>query len=307
MTSTSDRRTFLRALLAGAAGLTVAARVNGQSGPPRISVTTLTDRVVALSGNGGNVGLILGPDGLALIDGGLENRAGDLAATIAEISPRLVQVLFNTHYHFDHTGINARLGSAGVAIVAHENVRTRLATTFENPAMGRTMEALPAVALPTETFATGGRLTLGQETIEYTHAPMAHTDGDAFVFLPASNAIHTGDLYWVGRYPVVDYTVGGSLARMGEVLGQMAAVGDAQTRIIPGHGPLSDKAELGRIRDIWLTINDRLEQHARQGHPVDEVIAAAPTRDFDTVVGVQNPVGFLRQAYGGVLARRNTP
>jgi cyclase len=305
--SNANRREFIRALLGGAAGLTLTYPLFGQGGAPAsITATKLTDRVVALAGNGGNVGLVIGPDGLVMIDGGNAPRAADLAKAIAEISPRMVQVLFNTHYHFDHTGSNEHLGRSKARIIAHENVKKRLSMTFENPAMGRTMEALMPVGLPTETHTNGGKLTFGPETIEYTHPPIAHTDGDTFIFLPASNVLHTGDLFWVGRYPVVDYTAGGSLVRMAAVLDQMDKVGNANTRIIPGHGtPNVGKADLRRIRDMWLTINKRLEDHATQGRSIDEVIAAAPTKDFDMALGVANPAGFIRQAYGGVLARQN--
>jgi cyclase len=301
----THRREFVRALLTGAAGLTLTWRPAGAQGrgPAPITATKITDRIVVLSGNGGNEGIVIGPDGLVMIDGGLAPRAADLAKAIAEISPRLVQVLFNTHYHFDHVGSNEHLGAQKVRIIAHENVKKRLGATFENPAMGRTMEALPAVALPTETFSTGGRLQFGPEAIHYTHAPTAHTDGDAFVFFANSNAIHTGDLYWVGRYPVVDYSVGGSLARMAAVLEQMDKVGDADTKIISGHGnPNSTKKEMRQIRNVWLEINSRLEAFAKQGRTVEELIAAAPTKEFDGQFG--NSMGFLRQAYGGVLAQQ---
>ena len=301
-----DRRQFVRTLLTGAAGLTLTWRPAGAQGrgPAPITATKITDRIVAFSGNGGNEAVVIGPDGLVLIDGGLAPRAADLAKAIAEISPRMVQVLFNTHYHFDHVGSNEYLGTQKVRIVGHENVKKRLSTTFENPAMGRTMEALPAVALPTETFTGGGRFRFGPEIIQYTHTPAAHTDGDAFVFFPNANVIHTGDLYWVGRYPVVDYTVGGSLARMAAGLEQMDKIGDTNTRIISGHGnPNSTKSEMRQIRNAWVEINGRLEAFAKQGRNVDEVIAAAPTKDFDAQLG--NPMAFVRQAYGGVLAQQN--
>jgi cyclase len=300
------RREFILGLMGGAAGLTLTMPAFGQGrGPVPIAATKLTDRITVLSGAGGNVGLVLGPDGLMMIDGGTANRAADLAKAIAEISPRMVQVLFNTHYHFDHTGSNELLGANRVRIIAHENVKKRLGTRFENPAMGRTMEALPASAHPTETFTAGGKLTFGQESLEYTHTPLAHTDGDAFVLLRGANILHTGDLFWVGRYPVVDYTVGGSLAAMAATLEQMDRTIDANTRIIPGHGPASvTRDQMRQTRETWLAINQRLEEHAKAGRSVEAVIAAAPTRDFDMRVGTEMSEGFLRQAYGGVLARR---
>lgn len=302
----SNRREFIRAIMGGAAGLTLTYPAFGQGrGPAPITVTKLTDRIVALSGVGGNVGLVIGPDGLLMVDGGTANRAADLATSIAAVSPRMVQVMFNTHYHGDHVGSNELLAKNKVRIIAHEKVKTRLALRFENPAMGRTMEPLPASALPTETFGASGKLAFGPEALEYTHTPNAHTDGDAFVFFPNGNVLHTGDLFWVGRYPVVDYSVGGSLVAMAGTLQQMDRVGDASTRIICGHGPGNvSKTEMRQVREMWLTINQRLEEHAKQGRTVDEVIKAAPTKDFDMTLGVQNPEGFLRQAYGGVLARR---
>jgi glyoxylase-like metal-dependent hydrolase (beta-lactamase superfamily II) len=304
MTEPRTRRAFFEAIITGAAGLTIAWPAFGQGrGPAPIAAGKLTERIAVLSGAGGNIAVVVGADGVLMIDGGLANRAMEVVAAAAQISPRMVQVLFNTHYHFDHVGSNELLGMRGVRIVAHENVKKRLMTTFENPAMGRRMDALAPAGLPTETFARTGRLTFGVETLEYTHTPLAHTDGDAFVFFPSANVLHTGDLFWTGRYPVVDYGVGGSLAAMAAALEQMDRVGDANTRIIPGHGsPGATKAEMRQIREMWLAINQRLEEHARQGRSADEVVAAAPTRDFDMRIGVANPEAFVRQAYGGVLA-----
>jgi cyclase len=310
----SDRREFLRTLLTGAAGLTLAHPLSSGSafaqapgrGPAPLTVTKLTDRIAVVGGAGGNIGVVLGPDGAMMIDGGLANRAADIGQTITSLTPRMVQVLFNTHYHGDHVGSNEFLGKNRVRIIAHENVRKRLGMTFENPAFGNTMQALSAVGQPTETFTAGGKLAFGQEAITYTHIPLSHTDGDAFVFFPNANILHTGDLLFVNRYPVVDYTAGGSLAGMAAALDQMDKVGDASTRIIPGHGAATaTKAEMRQAREAWLTINQRLEQLAQQGRTVEEAIAAAPTKDFDMAFNTPNPAGFLRQAYGGVLARRN--
>ncbi len=302
----SNRREFLQVLLGGAAGVTVTWRVYGQGGGPgSITVTKITDRISALSGAGGNVGLVVGPDGMLMVDGGTANRAPDLAGAIAQISPRMVQVLFNTHYHGDHVGSNEFLGKNKVRIIAHENVRKRLGERFDNAAFGRVFEPLAPIGHPTETFGDGGKLLFGQEALEYTHIPLAHTDGDAYVFFPNANVLHTGDLLFLGRYPVVDFSARGSLAGMAAALERMDRVGDAQTRIIAGHGgPVTTKAEMRVAREMWLSINQRLEEHAKSGQSLDEVVKAAPTRDFDSKLGVSDPSGFVRQAYGGVLAAR---
>lgn len=307
-----SRRDFIRALLTGAAGLTFSRSILAQApagaqAPPAIAVTKLTERIAVLANAGGNVALVIGPDGLLMVDGGLPNRAADLAKAIAEIDGRRVQVLFNTHYHGDHVGSNEFLGKNKVRIVAHENVKKRLGERIESQAFGRTIEPLSAAGQPTETFTTNGKLAFGPEALEYTHVPLAHTDGDAFVFFPNANIIHTGDLLFLGRYPVVDFTVGGSLAGMAAALERVEKAGNAQTRVIPGHGPVATKAELRTTRETWLAINQRLEAMAKEGRTIDEVIKAAPTKEFDAKVGgqaAQTAEGFLRQAYGGVLARR---
>lgn len=311
------RREFLRALLSGAAGLSFTPFTSrafalagaGQApAPAPITPMKLTERITVLSGAGGNVGLVTGSDGLLMVDGGLPNRAGDLANAIAAIDAKRVQVLFNTHYHGDHVGSNESLGKSKVRIIAHENVRKRLSERIESQAFGRTIEPLTPAGQPTETFGAGGKLTFGSEVLEYTHVPSSHTDGDAFVFFPNANVIHTGDLLFIGRYPVVDFTVGGSLAGMAAALERVDKVGNAQTRIIPGHGPVSTKADLRATRETWLAINQRLEAMAKEGRSVDEVVKAAPTKDFDAKVGAQaapTAEGFLRQAYGGILARRS--
>lgn len=304
MTAEANRREFLQALLTGVAGVSLPWPAFGQiAAPAPIVATKLTDRIVMLAGAGGNVGLVIGPGGMLMVDGGLANRAADLAKAITELSPRMVQVIFNTHYHGDHVGSNEYLGKNKVMIMAHENVKKRLGQRIESQAFGRTLEPLAAAGQPAQTFTTGGKFAVGPEAMEFTHIPLAHTDGDAYVFFPGPNILHTGDLLFIGRYPVVDFTVGGSLAGMAAALERLDKVGDAQTRIIPGHGPLATKADMRAARDMWMTINERLEGLAKQGRSADDVVKEAPTKDFDAKLNVANSEGFVRQAYGGVLAK----
>ena len=298
-----NRREFVRALLSGAAGLTCSVSVFGQQGPPRITVTKLTDRLAVLAGDGGNIAVLVADDGLMLIDSGLAMRATELVKTVAELDGRKVGVLFNTHFHFDHVGANEALGKAGARIIAHENVKTRLGMRIVSEAFGRTFEPLPPEGIPRDTFATSGRMTFGRQRVEYTHIPLAHTDGDAYVFLPAVNVLHTGDLGWHGMYPVIDYSSGGWIGGMVAALDGLLKVGDGNTRVVPGHGPIGTRADLKAGRDMLAIVWERLAPMARQGRTVDEVVAAAPTKDLDPMWGAARAAGFVRQAYSSLLQR----
>ena len=308
------RRDFLRALLGGAAGLSLtftsrafAQAAQGAAPAPPITMKKLTDRIFVLSGAGGNIGVVIGADGVLMIDGGLPNRSGDVAKAVGEIVQRPVQVLFNTHYHGDHVGSNELLGKNKVRIIAHANVKKRLGERIESQAFGRTIEPLSAAGQPTETFTVAGKLTFGQDALQYTHVPLAHTDGDSWVLFRQANILHTGDLLFIERYPVVDFTVGGSLAGMTSALDRLERVVNPKMQIIPGHGPVVGMKEMRATRNIWAELNQRLETMAKEGRTVDEVVKAAPTKDFDAKVGpqaAQTADGFLRQAYGGVLARQ---
>ncbi|MEQ1760469.1 MAG: MBL fold metallo-hydrolase [Vicinamibacterales bacterium] len=313
----TGRREFVLALLGGASGLRLTtssfaqAPISPVAAPSApITVTKLTESVAVCAGDGGNVGLLLGVDGLVLVDGGLATRAAELARAVGDIDGRAVQVLINSHYHFDHVGSNELLGRQAapgrLRIVAHQNVAARLSQRFANEAFGRTFEPLAPEGLPTDTFTRSGRLAVGNETIEYVHVPLAHTDGDSYVFLPGSNILQTGDLLWIGRYPVVDYSAGGTLAGMISAVDRLMNVGDAGTRVIPGHGPVVGKAEMRATRDIWATINERVDRMMRAGRMLEEVLAAAPTREFDAQLGTATRDSFIRQTYGG-LATRITP
>src|SRR5262245_25672830 len=187
---TLDRREFLQAVVAGAVGSSFTYRAFAQN-PPAIAATKLAPDLVLLSGDGGNVAVVIGPDGLLMIDGGLPDRSGDLLKAVSEVDGHKVTTLFNTHWHFDHVGCNEALGRMGTKIIAHANTKKHLGVRTTMEAANRTFEPLKTEGLPAETFTTGGRLTFGKQRLEYTHVPLAHTDGDAYVFLPALNLLHT--------------------------------------------------------------------------------------------------------------------
>lgn len=297
-----DRRSFLRALIVGGPGLTIAWRAAGQDAPGAIRVTKITDRIVLLAGDGGNVGLVLADDGLMMIDGGYANRAMELQKTVAAVDSHPVKILFDTHWHGDHVGSNELLGKAGVKIIAHQNAKVRLSQTVKMEAFNTTVEHLKSEGWPSQTFTESGRMTFGREKIEYRWCPNSHTDNDAYLFFPASNVLHTGDLFFNGMYPVIDYSTGGWIGGMATALDKLLKVGDANTRIIPGHGPLATKDDMKAARDMLHSVHDRLSQMSKKHATLEAVLQANPVGDLEAKWGGGLLKGeqFLRMAYPSI-------
>jgi len=295
----SDRREFLSALVGGMAGFSLSWPSFGQPAATPIQATKLTEKLVLLSGDGGNIAVLIGDDGLFMVDGGYSDRSGELLKAISGLDSHPMRLLFNTHWHPDHIGANVALGKAGVKIMANENVKKWLSRKVSLEAFNRTIDPLPAEGLPTVSFTDGGSLMFGKSVVQYTHVAPAHTDSDAFLFFPSHNTIHTGDLFFNGFYPVIDYSTGGWIGGMVAGADAILKVGDAKTRIIPGHGPMASRDDLKATRDMLETVHQRLEPLHRQGRSVDEAIAAAPTRDFDEKwgKGMLTPAVFVRLAY----------
>lgn len=300
----ANRREFLRTLAAGAVGMSITYPSYGQGAPP-ITATKLSPTLVLLSGSGGNVALVIGANGLMMVDGGLPERAAEMLKTVASVDTHPVTTVFNTHWHFDHIGCNELLGKMGAKIIAHENTKKHLSTRTTLELLNRTFEPLQPPGIPVETFTTGGKMTFDKEAVQYVHVQPAHTDGDAYVFFPGPNVLHTGDLLFRDAYPVIDYSTGGWVGGMAAALGVMYKASDAKTRVIPGHGPLSTREDLKASQDMLTLVTERLLPMAKQGRTIEEVITARPTKDLDEKwgKGFMTPENFLRGAYNGILRR----
>jgi cyclase len=299
-----DRRDFLHTLWGGTVGLSFIGRGLGQATPDPIVFTKITDRIALLSGDGGNVGLVIADDGLMMIDGGYANRALELQKAIADKDSHPVKLLFDSHWHGDHVGSNELLGKAGVKIMAHQNAKFWLSQKVKMEAFNTTVEPLKPEGLPAKTFTDGGKMSFGKEKIEYKWCPNAHTDNDTWLFFPSSNILQTGDLFFSGAYPVIDYTTGGWIGGMAEALDKLLKVGDVQTKIIPGHGPLSSKADMQAARDMLHTVNDRLSVFSKKGASLDDVLKANPVADLEPKwgQGFLNGERFVRMAYASLAA-----
>jgi cyclase len=306
--SSSSRRDFVRALAGGAAGASFVYSAFGQGAPAPIKATKLSKDVVLIEGDGGNMALILDADGLMLVDSGLPERGADLQKAIADVDSHKVRTLFNTHWHFDHSGSNELLGKSGAKIIAHENTKKWLSQKVTIEAFNRTFEPLKPEGLPVETFSKSGKMTFGGEKIEYTHVAPAHTDSDVYLYFPGPNVLHTGDLFFNGFYPFIDYSTNGWVGGMAAAEAAMLKVGDAQTRVIPGHGPLATKEDLKATQAMLEKVTERMEAMAKEGKSVDEVVAAAPTKDFDDKFGkgMFPPAQWVKVAYTSVLRHQKS-
>ena len=250
-----------------------------------IKAQLVAGNVYMITGRGGNMGLSVGADGAFLIDDQFAPLTARIIETIKELSPKRVQFVINTHWHGDHTGGNENLGKAGAIIVAHENVRRRMSTEHFMEAFDRTVPASPDGALPVITFAESMTFHHNGDEIRVQHVAPAHTDGDAIVFFRNANVIHMGDTFFSGMYPFIDVSSGGSISGMIQAAETALALADEQTRIIPGHGPLSGVTELRASRAMLRIVHERVQNLIRAGRSRDEVIAARPTGDLDAVWG----------------------
>jgi cyclase len=289
-----DRRRFLGTLI-GAAG---ASLCRAQS--PPLAATKLADSVIQITGAGSNVLALMGADGVLMVDGGTPEHSAELLKLVtSQAGGKPVKVLFNTHWHPSHTGSNEALGRAGAKIVAHAYTKQWLGTEIDWGQWQKpTWEPLPAVALPNETFYTSGKMSFGGQSIEYAHLPQAHTDGDIYVFFRDSNILMAGDVVSVGSYPVLDYTTGGWIGGMVNAQKTLLQVVNADTRIIPGSGPVQTKADLQALNDMCNTLRDRLVKLMKMGMGPKEMIAAKPTKEYDEKWG--DPELFIANAYRGL-------
>ena len=242
------------------------------------------DGVYMLTGSGGNIGVSVGADGAIVVDDQFAPLSDKIKAAVAALGGP-IRFLLNTHWHGDHTGGNEAFAKSGVVIVAHENVRHRLSVEQFIAVFDQRVPAAAAGALPVVTFTDAVSFYLNGDSIDVFHVAPAHTDGDAIIWFRRANVIHMGDTFFNGRYPLVDLSSGGSIDGMIAAADRVLAVADANTKIIPGHGPLGDRAALQTYHTMLLTVRDRIRQAVAAGRTLEQVQAAKPTAEFDAVWG----------------------
>ena len=247
----------------------------------KIKTNKVSEGVYMLEGAGGNIGLSVGDDGAFIIDDQFAPLTPKIRAAVAAVTKKPIRFVINTHWHGDHVGGNENMAMAGAVIVAHDNVRKRMSVGQFMEIMQKQIPRAPAKALPIVTFTQDITFYLNGDEIHVTYAGPAHTDGDAVIGFKKANVVHMGDCLMTVSYPFVDLSSGGNFDGFIAVADRVLAMADDNTKIIPGHGVVTDKAGLKAWRDMLATIRDRVKKLVDAGKTVDEVKAAKPTAEWD--------------------------
>jgi glyoxylase-like metal-dependent hydrolase (beta-lactamase superfamily II) len=250
-----------------------------------IETVPLADGLHLLVGRGGNIVVSTGSSGPVLVDDQFAPLAPKIEAAVRALQDQPVRFVINTHWHGDHTGGNEALGERGAVIVAHENVRRRMSTRQFMAAFDREVPPAPKAALPVVTFDRGVTLHWNDEEIVVRHVDHAHTDGDAHVWFRGADVVHAGDTYFAGMFPFVDVSSGGSLAGLIESTDRLLEAARPETRIVPGHGPLSNAEELRAWRAMLVTARDRVQAALAAGKTLAAFQAERPFADLEARYG----------------------
>jgi cyclase len=273
-----------------------------ESGP--LNTTSLGQGLYVFSGDGGDVTAIVDDGSTLLIDSGLASRITELSDAVFKSTMRPVTRLVNTHWHFDHTGGNTYFGSAGVIIIAQENVKKQLSSVQDVPFVGLRDGHYPSEALPGVTYSSSMTLHQGSQRLTLENYGPAHTDGDTVTYIAPANVAVVGDIFSNHFYPIIDLASGGSIDGMIHSVDRILAQTDAQTKIVPGHGPVATRADLQDYHDMLIQVRQSVKDLIAAGKTMDEAVAAAPTRDFDARwgSGYVTPEVFTRMVFSS-LAR----
>lgn len=292
-------------ILAGA--IAMLATAAGAQQPPDFSkvemkTTDLGHRTYMLEGQGGNITVAVGDDGIIMVDSEFAPLHDKIKAAIAAVSSQPIRYLVNTHFHGDHSGGDDPFAKDGVTVVANENVRKRLADGTVNGLTGNKTPPVADSALPAKTYKRSLVLKVKGRSAQLKHVAHAHTDGDTYVYFKDANVLSTGDTVTLGRYPNIDFANGGNIKGMIAASAIYLKLANDDTRIVPGHGPLASKAALVEYRAMLVTARSRIAKLIKSGKSEQEAIAAKPFADFDAKLGAteQASTNFVRVIYNSL-------
>jgi glyoxylase-like metal-dependent hydrolase (beta-lactamase superfamily II) len=259
--------------------------MRAQMGAAPIQAQPLAENLTLLSGPGGNVVVLNGPDGKIVVDTFLMPAWPKLKETLDGLGHAPLKTVIDTHWHFDHTDNNANLHAAGATVLAHENTKTRMAEPHDSALLGLHIPASPADALPQQTFTASQKLRANAEIVLLQYFQPAHTDTDVYIRFHKANVIHMGDTFFNGFYPVIDFSTGGKIDGMIVAADKVLHLADNNTKIVPGHGPLGNKADLTKYREMLVVVRERVQKLKTAGKSADEIVASKPLADLDPVWG----------------------
>lgn len=267
-----------------------------------IKAEPLAPGVAVLFGQGGNIGVSYGPDGTVLIDDQFAPLTTKIQAAIAALGATPVRFLINTHWHGDHTGGNENLGKAGALILAHDNVRVRLAQAVTRPD-GTVVPAAPKAALPVVTYDKGLKLHLNGDEVRAVFLHGGHTDGDSIIIWEKANIVHMGDLFMNKvSLPYLDLNSGANALNLLASIEAALKLTNADTKIIPGHGPVGNQADLTAWRDMLKTVIGSVQASIKSGRTLEQVKAAKPAAKWEVKGGFISGDAFTEAVYKSLTA-----
>ena len=264
-----------------------------------VTATKLGGNVYGIDGQGGRMAALVGPDGVFLVDSQFARVSDKILAAIKELSPAPLKFLVNTHVHGDHTGGNENFAKAGIAILGRPNLRAQLLNPRPAPGNGQVPPVAPPAALPVVLFDGPTTVYLNGETVQLVPLVPAHTDGDTAVKFEQADVLMTGDVYRSAGFPAAAITNGGSVLGTIDALDRLVALAGPNTKVVPGHGPVVDRAALVFHRDMAVTVRDRVAQALRDGKSADDIRMSKPTAEFEQRVG--GPPNFITQFVDGLI------
>lgn len=276
--------------------------IRDEAATAKIIVHKLRGSVSVLEGSGGNIAVLTGQVGKLLVDAGITASRPRIIEALDSLDAKPIKRLINTYWHFDHCDGNEWLHAAGATILAHENARKHLASTQRVEDWNFNFPPTPAVALPSELINADKTLHHNRATLLLKVYQPAHTDSDISVYFTEADILHTGDVWWNGIYPFIDYSTGGGIDGMIRAADAIIAMTTDRTIIVPGHGPIGNRAQLVEFRDMLVAIRGNVAGLKANGLSLDDIIKAKPTAAFDGKWGqfVIGPALFIRLVHEGV-------
>lgn len=277
-------------------------KINEAAAKADINVERLRENMSMLTGSGGNIIVFTGPEGKLLVDAGIAVSQTKIQAALDRISSAPLKYVVNTHWHWDHADGNEWANKAGATIIAQENVLKRLSNIERVEDWNYTFQPVAAGGRPTVTFKTDKTLKFNGEIIVMKNYGLGHTDGDTSVYFQKADVLALGDIFWNGYYPFIDNAHRGGINDTIRWVNESLKRAGEKTLIIPGHGPVGNRAQLVEYRDMLVAVRDNVSRLKKQGKSLDEVIAAKPTAAYDAKWGefLINPAFFTRLVYAGI-------